>query len=70
MCYRYQQFRSLRKEIKQILPDMADIPFPQKQWFFNLSDSILRQRSIAFKNYLDAIIAVTPQPVELGGEFR
>jgi hypothetical protein len=63
---RYTQFRELRKEINKIKPDLKSIPFPQKNWFWNLSKSALKQRQEVLNTYLSEIVAITPQLLEVG----
>jgi len=63
---RYQEFRFLRREIIATFPYLSNLPFPKKQWFFNLSESVIQQRRIGLGQYLNELISLDPQPLELG----
>lgn len=63
---RYSQFRELRKEINQVRPDLKVLVFPKKNWFFNLSKAALSHRLTQLNQYLGALVAVTPQLLEIG----
>ena len=63
---RYSQFRDLRREIKQVLPDAEQMEFPRKRLLFNLSHTILRQRQAVLNSYLAQLADLRPQPMELG----
>lgn len=63
---RYADFRALRREIILVRPDLADLPFPHKNWFFNLSSSVLRHRQEKLGEYLSALLKTSPRPLELG----
>jgi hypothetical protein len=62
---RYSQFRELRKDIKLVHPDMAQIEFPKKKWFFNLNKTVLTDRQQLLNTYLRELILWKPQPMEL-----
>ncbi len=62
---RYTQFRDLRKEINKVRPDLKSVPFPRKQWLFNLSKVALKSRQDTLNQYLSEIIAITPQLLEI-----
>lgn len=66
---RYTQFRELRKEIKRVWPDLAQLEFPKKRWMFNLSRSALKTRQEVLNAYLAQLMDVRPQPLEVG-EFE
>lgn len=70
MCNRYQEFRYLRREIRNTFPHLANLAFPQKHWFFNLSDKILKQRQSTLEDYLNKLVALDPQPLELGKKLE
>ncbi len=62
---RYTQFRELRKEINRVRPDLGKLPFPKKNWMFNLSKSALKHRQSLLNSFLSELIAVTPQLLEI-----
>jgi serine/threonine protein kinase len=62
---RYSQFRELRKEINRVRPDLGKLPFPKKNWMFNLSKSSLKHRQSLLNSFLSELIAVTPQLLEI-----
>lgn len=62
---RYQEFRYLRREIRRIRPELDMLPFPEKNWFFNLSTSVLKYRSQKLREYLLALLEQRPRPIEL-----
>lgn len=47
-----------------MLPEMKKFPFPQKRWFFNLSDKVLKYRQTAFNTYLEVLISGNKQQYE------
>jgi hypothetical protein len=63
---RYSQFRELRKEINQLRPDLKVLVFPKKNWFFNLSKAALTHRLSQLNQYINALVALTPQLLEIG----
>ena len=63
---RYTQFRELRKEIKRVWPDLAQLEFPKKRYMFNLSRSSLKSRQALLNAYLAQLMEVRPQPLEVG----
>lgn len=63
---RYTQFRELRKEIKRVWPDLAQLEFPKKRYMFNLSRSALKSRQAVLNAYLTQLMDVRPQPLEVG----
>lgn len=62
---RYQEFYNLKSEMKTAYPELNDIPFPQKQWFFNLSSNVIKYRQEALQRYLSELVLLDPQPLEL-----
>lgn len=54
---RYQEFRKLREEIKRVAPPIAGLSFPKKNWFFNLTTSVLQLRKELLDDYLKNVIA-------------
>jgi hypothetical protein len=66
---RYQEFRSLRRQIISIRPDLESLKFPSKNWFFNLSDNILLYRVNLLKNYLTSLIQIKPRILEIGKKY-
>ena len=64
---RYKQFRALRREVQECVPELADYAFPGKNYLamFNLSDGTLKYRSETLTNYLNALIAADPEMSEL-----
>jgi len=68
---RYQQFRQLRRALKEQCPDvltsetMASLSFPPKCLFFNLSSKLLQFRQDALTSFLCGLLNVDPQPQEL-----
>jgi serine/threonine protein kinase len=62
---RYSQFRELRKEINQLRPDLKVLVFPKKNWFFNLSKAALTHRLSQLNQYINALVALTPQLLEI-----
>ena len=63
---RYTEFRELRNEIRRVYPELPDLTFPKKMWIFNLSKSSLAYRQSMLNTYLHSLIAIAPQPLELG----
>lgn len=63
---RYTEFRELRNETRRVYPELPYAPFPKKMWMFNLSKSSLASRQSMLNSYLNSLIAVIPQPLELG----
>lgn len=63
---RYTQFRELRKEIKRVWPDLAQLEFPKKRWMFNLSKAALKERQAVLNAYLGELMETRPQPLEVG----
>jgi hypothetical protein len=63
---RYTQFRELRKEINKVRPDLENVPFPKKNWLFNLSKAALKSRQEMLNTYLNEIVTITPQLLEIG----
>lgn len=63
---RYTQFRELRKEIKRVWPNLAQLEFPKKRYMFNLSRSALKHRQAVLNAYLAQLLEVRPQPLEVG----
>lgn len=63
---RYTQFRELRKEIKRVWPDLAQLEFPKKRWMFNLSKAALKERQAVLNAYLSELMEARPQPLEVG----
>jgi hypothetical protein len=63
---RYTQFRELRREVNKVRPELRKIPFPKKNWLFNLSKPALKSRQDTLNSYLSELIAVTPQLLEIG----
>jgi len=63
---RYQQFRVLRREIRRSQPHLASLDFPSKNWFFNLTDGVLKYRQQTLQGYLTALVQLDPQPSEIG----
>jgi hypothetical protein len=67
---RYTQFRELRKEMKRVLPEaVAHFDFPKKRWMFNLSKSALKVRQVDLNTYLNQLMCIRPQPLEVGKCF-
>lgn len=62
---RYTQFRELRKEINKVRPDLENVPFPKKNWLFNLSKAALKSRQEMLNTYLNEIVTITPQLLEI-----
>lgn len=63
---RYTQFRELRKEVNKIKLELKGLPFPKKNWLFNLSKASLKSRQDVLNSYLSELIAITPQMLEIG----
>jgi hypothetical protein len=63
---RYSQFRDLRKEINRVRPDLKNIPFPKKNWLWNLSKAALKSRQELLNAYMSEMVAITPQLLEIG----
>jgi hypothetical protein len=66
---RYTQFRELRKEVNRVRPDLKTLPFPKKNWLWNLSKSALKYRQDLLNAYLSEMVAITPQMLEIGNFF-
>jgi len=68
---RYQQFRQLRRSLREQTPEaltsdtMANITFPPKNLFFNLSQKVLQYRQETLTKFLCGLVNVDPQPPEL-----
>eukprot|EP00605_Chrysophyceae_sp_TOSAG23-4_P001680 GSChrysophyteH1.ASY1.ANO1.1846.1 assembled CDS len=62
---RYKQFRAFRREIERVLPELADLEFPGKSFFWNLSERTLKHRASVLARYLQAVMAVDAELVEL-----
>jgi hypothetical protein len=50
-----------------VRPDLENVPFPKKNWLFNLSRAALKSRQEMLNTYLNEIVAITPQLLEIGG---
>lgn len=66
IAHRYHEFRALRKELTIVYAHLSNLPFPRKHWFFNLSETTLRERQVGLNEFLRTAIALDPQPRELG----
>ena len=62
---RYKQFRAFRREIERVLPELSDLEFPGKSFFWNLSERTLKYRASVLARYLQAVMAVDAELVEL-----
>ncbi len=62
---RYQQFLSLRSELKKRHADHARLSFPTKKWFFNLSEKTIRSRLRKLQDYMNSVLALLPYPEEV-----
>jgi hypothetical protein len=43
-----------------------DTDFPKKRWLFNLSQAALQSRQMVLNTYISELIALRPQPLEVG----
>lgn len=58
---RYHEFRALRREVSRVAYVLAELPFPKKSWFFNLSSTVLRHRQEVLREYLTAAASYHPE---------
>lgn len=62
---RYSQFRDFRKELLRLNPELGAVDFPRKKWFFNLTEASLLSRQDTLNEFLNEVVLIEPQPLEI-----